>query len=78
MLSFSLIREKKLPVNNSKAQVPGPHEITEPEKLQRVNPKEVFLELIAVLEDYSPTWYTKKQRDRAFAALRVMGIDLDE
>lgn len=71
-------RKKKLQMKNSEAQVPGPHEITEPEKLQAVNATEVLLELIGLLEDYAPTWYTKKHRDRAFAALRVPGINLDE
>ena len=71
-------RKKKLQMKNSEAPVLGAREITEPEKQQAVNPTEVLLELVSLLEDYSPTWYTKKQRDRAFAALRVLGIDLEE
>lgn len=71
-------RKKKLQMKNSDAPVLGPNEITEPEKLPAVNPTEVLLELVALLEDYAPTWYTKKQRDRAFTALRVLGIDLEE
>lgn len=70
--------KKKVRMKNSEAQVSGPHEITEPEKLQAVNPTEVLLELLGLLEDYAPTWYAKKQRDRAFAALQVLGINLDE
>lgn len=38
---------------------------------QSVNPNEVLMELCALLEEYAPTWYTEKQRDRALAARRV-------
>lgn len=36
-----------------------------------VNPNEVLMELCALLEEYAPTWYTEKQRDRALAARRL-------
>ena len=40
-------------------------------QLQSVNPHEVLTELCALLEEYAPTWYTEKQRDRALAAQRL-------
>jgi hypothetical protein len=40
-------------------------------QLQSVNPNEVLTELCALLEEYAPTWYTEKQRDRALAARRL-------
>jgi len=30
--------------------------------------------LVALLEEYAPTWYTEKQRDRALAALQALGL----
>ena len=30
---------------------------------------DVFAELVALLEEYAPTWYTEKLHDRALAAL---------
>lgn len=38
---------------------------------QSVNPNEVLMELSALLEEYAPTWYTERQRDRALAARRL-------
>ena len=38
---------------------------------QSVNPNEVLMELCALLEEYAPTWYTERQRDRALAARRL-------
>ena len=40
-------------------------------QLQAVNPNEVLTELCALLEEYAPTWYTEKHRDRALAARRL-------
>lgn len=33
---------------------------------------EVFLELLKLLEQYAPAWYTEEQHYRAVAALRVL------
>jgi hypothetical protein len=33
---------------------------------------EVFLELLKLLEQYAPAWYTEEQHNRAMAALRVL------
>ena len=35
-----------------------------------VNPKEVLKDLCALIEEYSPTWYTEKQRHSVLAASR--------
>lgn len=35
------------------------------------DPEEVLQELCSLLEEYSPTWYMEKQRQRALAALRL-------
>jgi hypothetical protein len=32
------------------------------------SPADVFLELVKLLEDYAPTWYTEEQHERAQAA----------
>lgn len=36
-----------------------------------VNPRRVLNELFTLLEEYSPPWYTEKQRDWALAATRL-------
>lgn len=33
---------------------------------------EVFLELLKLLEQYAPAWYTEEQHNRAVAAFRVL------
>lgn len=42
------------------------------EQLQSANPKDVFMELFELLEEYGPKWYTEEQHNRAMAALRVL------
>ena len=42
--------------------------------LRSVRPQEVLMELCALLDEYAPPWYTEKQRDRALAALQVLGL----
>jgi len=32
--------------------------------------RDVFAELVTLLEEYAPTWYTEDLHDRALAALR--------
>lgn len=38
------------------------------QQLRSANRKEVSTELYALLEEYAPTWYAKKQHDRALDA----------
>lgn len=42
------------------------------EAAKDVNPKKVFQELVELLEDYGPTWYTEATHDRAVAALAAL------
>lgn len=35
-----------------------------------VDPSKVVVELYGLLEEYSPSWYEEKQRDRALGAVR--------
>ena len=55
----------------------GPRKATKAEGLQAVNPTEVLVQLIRLLEDYGPVWYSEEQRRRAMAALRVLGLDIE-
>lgn len=64
-----------LQVKGSKRQT-GPRKVDKAEKLRAVDPTEVLVELIALLEDYSPAWYSLEQRRRAMAALEVLGLDV--
>lgn len=41
------------------------------EGLQSVNTTEVLGELCVLLEEYAPSWYSAKQRNRVLAALRL-------
>lgn len=38
--------------------------------LSRLEAVEVFAEMLELLEDYGPTWYSEELRDRAQVALR--------
>ena len=72
-----IAKEKKmLQLKSSKRQT-GPRKVAKTEKLQAVNPTEVLIELIGLLEDFSPVWYSGEQRRRAMAALRVLGLDIE-
>jgi len=43
-----------------------------------VNPADVFAELCALLDEFSPCWYTEELRDRALAAVRNLPRILDQ
>ena len=45
--------------------------VGESEQPRAVHPEQVLTELCLLLEDYSPSWYTEKQRDRVLAARRL-------
>jgi hypothetical protein len=67
-VSFRKIEDsgpKKCGVGNSEPREP-------------VNPADVFAELCALLEEFSPAWYTEEQRDRALAAVRNLPRILDQ
>lgn len=39
-----------------------------------VSPSEVLREVVELLEDYGPSWYTQETRDRAMAALSAANM----
>lgn len=45
---------------NTSAELPPP------------NPKEVFAELLGLLEEYGPSWYTEAHQSRALKALQKL------
>jgi hypothetical protein len=51
---------------------PGPNSPCSSDRLQSANPKDVFIELFEMLDEYSPTWYTPERRNRTLAALQVL------
>lgn len=56
-------------MKNMKAEKNG---IAKSEQRTSANPKEVFVELIELLEQYSPRWYTEQHHSRALTALRML------
>jgi hypothetical protein len=51
---------------------PAERSARDSEELLLANPKDVFIELFELLEDYGPKWYTEEQHNRAVEALRVL------
>jgi len=45
---------------------------TNPHAVQQVDARAVFAELVELLEDYAPFWYTDERRERTQAALGTL------
>ena len=43
-----------------------------PAELSPSNPREVFAELLQLLEEYGPNWYTEEHHSRALTALHKL------
>ena len=59
---------------NFDVQTLGLRNVREPEQLPVVDPIHVLVELIALLEDHCPAWYSEEQNIRSLSALRVLGL----
>jgi hypothetical protein len=46
--------------------------LVEAKQLKPVDPKEVLTDLLELLEEYGPSWYTEEHQARVAAALRVL------
>ena len=65
-------REQTLHLHSTEKWDPIDDGLCDCKPSQTADPKEVLAELVELLEEYAPAWYTKEHHKRALAALRAL------
>ena len=63
-------REKDMELSEAEDRISGESSIGNCRDLCAPGPREVLAELVELLEEYGPSWYTEEQHNRAITALQ--------